>query len=114
SGGLLLRLKLRFTLYLRASLRTSGVLSTQSATFCKGFCICLDIRPNDPTREGVQERWRTDSKRSAVAAAETFSDSTFPRLGRAISPSQLAATRGRNPFPSPPRTITVGPVRSTP
>ena len=37
----------------------------------------------------------------------------MPRAGRARRPSQAAATRGRMPLPSPPRTRTVGPLRST-
>ena len=51
---------------------------------------------------------RSASKSSAAAAAETLSDSTWPRRGIATSPSQAGATRGRSPFPSPPRTSTAG------
>src|SRR5215211_1387268 len=46
---------------------------------------------------------------SAAAAAETFSDPTRPRCGSAISASQAAATRGRSPRPSDPRTSTTLP-----
>ncbi len=56
-------------------------------------------------------RCRTASKSSAAAAAETFSESILPRCGSATSPSQAEATRGRIPFPSPPRTRIVGPAQ---
>lgn len=43
---------------------------------------------------------------STAAAALTLSDSIRPRSGIATSASQLDATRGRNPRPSAPSTIT--------
>ena len=46
---------------------------------------------------------------TADAAALTFSDSSVPRIGSAMTSSQAARTRGRSPFPSEPKTTTTLP-----
>ena len=68
----LLRLKLRFTLYLGVSLRLRRSSVNPNCDFCNGRCICPDVRPMLLTRIElgrsehpplIEERCRTDSKR---------------------------------------------------
>ena len=84
-----LSLKLRFTLVARVSLRARGVLSTPCRDFMQSPLQSASGR--GPFRA---ERCRTASKRIAVAAAETFSDSILPRCGQSDQPIAGRRRRG--------------------
>src|SRR2546427_3570423 len=47
-----------------------------------------------------------------AAAADTLSEPILPRIGMLLRKSQLLATSGLTPGPSPPRTRQIGPERS--
>ena len=70
-----LRLKLRFTLVGARVLPLSRVLSTPILNFVQPP---LQLLPAEKRRKPAQERWRTASKSSAAAAAETLSESILP------------------------------------
>lgn len=57
-------------------------------------------------------RWRTASNSMTAAAADTFNDSTLPRIGMASRISHNLSTSFDIPVSSLPITIAVGPLRS--
>ena len=91
---------------LRRSLRARGVLSTPNCDF---------LQP--PLHMQVQEGLRRagGAPRRAARWRRRRRSGTRPGRGAAGRRGRRrpAATRGRRPLPSPPRTSTVGPVRST-